>query len=295
MVKIGQPQDVTAFSFQNPDRLSLAIEVVTLGQMTHRLSPTTLAAVHRTDFHQLFLFKSGTGQAMVDFVNHPCDVGTVTYVHPGRVLRFPQPVPAFAPLDAYLVLFTPAFPPDLPLIRPVLSPFGPAVWHPGEIDREGVLHAAAELNSEYQRAIDDEAESRTTVELVRQLLGALLLRLARLPGDTGVSDHDENFRRFQEELEQSFTTTHNAAEYAARIGYSLRTLNRICQASTGSSAKALIDERVALEARRLLVHTTLPAAAIGWRLGFDEPSNFGKFFTRTTGLTPGAFRESQGC
>lgn len=59
---------------------------------------------------------------------------------------------------------------------------------------------------------------------------------------------------------------------------------------TGSTAKTLIDARVALEAKRLLAHSDLPVAAIGHRLGFTEPTNFGKFFTRQTGDSPGTFR-----
>jgi AraC-like DNA-binding protein len=32
---------------------------------------------------------------------------------------------------------------------------------------------------------------------------------------------------------------------------------------------------------------------ISRRLGFSEPTNFGKFFTRETGQTPGAFRAQE--
>ncbi len=86
---------------------------------------------------------------------------------------------------------------------------------------------------------------------------------------------------------------HQAHEYAARLGYSLKTLNRACMLATGCTAKQLIDARVALEAKRLLAHTDLPVASISYRLGFTEPTNFGKFFTRATGQTPGAFRAAE--
>ncbi|HTI27627.1 MAG TPA: helix-turn-helix transcriptional regulator, partial [Kutzneria sp.] len=76
-------------------------------------------------------------------------------------------------------------------------------------------------------------------------------------------------------------------------GYSPRSLNRLCQAAAGQNAKALIDARVALEAKRLLVHTNLSAATIGQRLGFTEATNFTKFFTREAGTTPRAFREHE--
>ena len=71
---------------------------------------------------------------------------------------------------------------------------------------------------------------------------------------------------------------------------STRALSRACRAVTGTSTKDVIDARVALEARRLLVHTDLPINAIARQLGFSEVTNFGKFFVRRVNMTPGAFR-----
>lgn len=269
MVKSGQ---VAQFGFSNPDRGKLGLEALDLAALRRRLTADTLAKVHRTDFHQLFLITSGTGATMVDFVDHPCSPGTLLHVGPGRVLRLPT-----ARLDALVVLFTPAF--------AVLSPFGPVLYAVPQAERPVFTRAMQDLRQEYRRNL----MTGEPVDLLRTLLNALLLRIARLPGDT--PSQDPRFERFQQELERSFASTRNAAEYAARIGYSTRSLNRICLAATGRSAKALIDARVTLEAKRLLVHTDLSSAAIGHRLGFSEPTNFTKFFARETGMSPGAFRE----
>ena len=59
------------------------------------------------------------------------------------------------------------------------------------------------------------------------------------------------------------------------------------------SAKAFLVSRIVLEAKRLLAHTLLPVSTIGDQLGFDEATNFVKFFRRETALTPGAFRTRQ--
>lgn len=58
-------------------------------------------------------------------------------------------------------------------------------------------------------------------------------------------------------------------------------------------AKAVITDRLVLEAKRLLAHSLLPVAGIGDQLGFGEATNFVKFFRRETGLTPGDFRAEQ--
>ncbi|MFF7231670.1 hypothetical protein [Streptomyces sioyaensis] len=86
----------------------------------------------------------------------------------------------------------------------------------------------SELAVEYRRAVAEADADGATVDLLRQLLGALLLRLTRLPAPKGADRTgagDEVYRRFQRELERSFATCGNAADYAARAGYSLRTLN----------------------------------------------------------------------
>jgi AraC-like DNA-binding protein len=279
MVKSGQ---VAQFGFSNPDRGKLGVEVLDLAVLRRRVSEETFTKVHRTDFHQLFLFTKGTATTMVDFVDHGCEPGTLLHVTPGRVLRLPD-----GDADALLVLFTPAFLPPLDGARPLLSPFGPPQRTVPKAEQGVITRAVGDLRQEYRRNL----LTNEPVDLLRQLLGALLLRLARLPTNAGSTHSDARFERFQHELERSFATTRNAAEYAARIGYSLRSLNRICLAATGRSAKALIDARVALEAKRLLVHTDLSSAAIGHRLGFSEATNFTKFFTRETGVSPGEFRQ----
>jgi len=279
MVKSGQ---VARFGFSNPDRGQLGLEVLDLAALRRRLSADTLTKVHRTDFHQLFLVTAGHATGVVDFVDHPCEPGTLLHVSPGRVLRLPA-----GDAEAFMVLFTPAFPPPLDGTRPLLSPFGAVLRSVPRAEQAVMTRAVQDLKQEYRRNV----LTNEPVDLLRQLLGALLLRIARLPADADPAHGDSRFERFQQELERSFAETRNAAEYAARIGYSLRSLNRICVAASGRSAKALIDARVALEAKRLLVHTDLSSAAIGHRLGFSEATNFSKFFIRETGVSPGAFRQ----
>jgi transcriptional regulator GlxA family with amidase domain len=70
----------------------------------------------------------------------------------------------------------------------------------------------------------------------------------------------------------------------------VRTLTRACLAATGRTAKQVIDDRVVLEARRMLAATALPVATIAQRLGFAAPTHFGRLFHRSTGLPPGSFR-----
>ena len=98
------------------------------------------------------------------------------------------------------------------------------------------------------------------------------------------------FTRFRRQLEEQHARSRRVEDYAAGLGCSVRTLTRASLAITGRTAKQVVDDRVALQARRLLACTPMSVAEVGRHLGFPEPTNFGRFFLRETGLTPGDFR-----
>ncbi|NNN34035.1 AraC family transcriptional regulator [Streptomyces sp. S3(2020)] len=295
MVETGQPPLIER-GYRNPTRPGLHLEVLGFAELAERLPGEEYRRVHRLDFHHLALVHRGTGTHMVDFVDRPCRPGTLLHVRPGQVQRLPTgPDGGPADLAATIVLFTPDFPPRLPATARVTDdPFGPPCWRLGRDDLDRFRRALGDLADEYAALPDQDPE--LTRELLRQLLAGVLLRIARLPAPDGnppVPAAEEPYRVFQHELERSFAVVRRAEHYAARLGYSLKTLNRACQRATGHTAKQLIEARVALEAKRLLAHTDLPVAAVSHRLGFTEPTNFSKFFTRAAGRTPGAFRAAQ--
>ncbi|MET8976993.1 helix-turn-helix domain-containing protein [Streptomyces sp. NPDC004539] len=292
MVEMGHAR-VIELGYRNPTLPALRMEVLAFADLTGRLSTAQFEWVHRPDFHQLTLVHGGEGTGMVDFLDTPMRPGTLLHIRPGQVQRLPVgPDGAPAELDATVVLFTPDFPPRLPATLPLDIP-GPELWRLGPADLPHFRHALADLAAEYTEFPGRSPE--LTKELLRQLLAALLLRIARLPSPDGRPRTlpEEPYRRFLQELERSFTTLRQAHDYASRIGYSLKTLNRACRRATGHTAKHLVDARVVLEAKRLLAHTDLPVASISHRLAFTEPTNFSKFFTRMTGTTPGTFRDTQ--
>ena len=113
-------------------------------------------------------------------------------------------------------------------------------------------------------------------------------RADREPAPVGPSH--EAYGWFRDHIQDHFHEWHKVSDYAERLGYSSRTLNRLARQYTGLSAKQLIDERVVLEAKRLLAHGDGAASEIALSLGFDDASNFSSYFRRHTHMTPGTFR-----
>lgn len=295
MVDSGQP-DVIGLTYENPDRPRLGLEALTFAELRSRTKARVAVSPIRADFHQFTVVRSGSGVAAVDFVPHECRAGTVLHVRPGQVQRLPARADGrLADLDAVVLLFTADFPPRTGRAGALLDlEFGPAAVTAEGEEAEALHRTAAEILAEY-RLLDarDEDAVRLSVEVMRQLTAVVLLRAARVPQTSGGSEASEVFRRFRAAVEHSFAATRDVQDYAVRLGYAPRTLTRACLAATGKSAKAFLDARVALEAQRLLVHTELSVAAIGRAVGFSEATNFGKFFARQVGVTPGAFRAAQ--
>ncbi|RCG25885.1 AraC family transcriptional regulator [Sphaerisporangium album] len=244
-------------------------------------------ALRRPDFHVLIALRSGTLRCSLDFADHVLRPGDWLWVRPGQVQRYDSPLNA---AGGRVVLFLPGF-----LDQATAEQAGTdrGVWRPASVPTDverGSLWRLLDL-LEHEYALWGGRQEERHVEVLRHLLAALVLRLAVVHGTDGEPvAGGEAFLRFQSAVEQDFTRSHRVEDYATRLGYSVRTLARASQAGAGVGAKGYIDNRVLLEAKRLLVHTDLPAGAIGQRLGFPEATVFTKFFRRHTGRTPTDFR-----
>jgi AraC-like DNA-binding protein len=97
-------------------------------------------------------------------------------------------------------------------------------------------------------------------------------------------------RDFKALVEQHFQEWHGVATYAAEMAVSPKHLSHTVKLLTGKAAKSIIDDRVALEARRLLLHTDLSIKEVAYQVGFEEPLHFSGFFKKQTGSSPSDFR-----
>jgi AraC-like DNA-binding protein len=67
-------------------------------------------------------------------------------------------------------------------------------------------------------------------------------------------------------------------------------LNSVVKKHTGKTTRAIIQERIILEAKALLRNTDWNIAEIAYALGFEYPSHFNKFFKHFTAVSPMEFR-----
>ena len=107
-----------------------------------------------------------------------------------------------------------------------------------------------------------------------------------------VSAVPEILVHYRELVNKHFRQVRQVKDYAGLLGVSANYLNVLVQKHLDRSALSLINERIALEAKRMLLCTDDDVSEIAYSTGFNEVSYFSRFFKRHTGFTPHEFREA---
>ncbi|MEL6866875.1 MAG: helix-turn-helix domain-containing protein, partial [Bacteroidota bacterium] len=101
----------------------------------------------------------------------------------------------------------------------------------------------------------------------------------------------EEFLQFQHLLESHLLTNRQVQFYAQEMAVSTKKLNRITYAIKQQAAKTYITASLIMEMKRFLLNTALSIKEIAYKCGFDEPTNFVKYFKKHAGIKPGNFRK----
>ncbi len=239
----------------------------------------------RPAFHVLALVTSGSGNHEADFRSSPLTEGSAVWIRPGMVHRWSD----VEDCDGPLVLFRTGFLPD----STALEALAPTCWHLDETRLGLALYAVEHLCREHATAA--RLPRLASPALLSHLLAALVLRA--LPDHPAQKDSPppdnrtkDVFRAYQAAVEEHCTDWHQVGDYATALGYGVRTLTRATRTLTGMGAKTYLDQRILLEAKRLLAHTDVPVEGCARRLGFRDVANFTTFFRRQAGVPPAAWR-----
>ena len=275
------------------------IELMSLGLMRRRAGLKEFVSPQRLDFDLLFRIDSGSTTHTVDFREYLLIPGDAVWVRAGQVQQWG----AITDIEGPVLLFTPAALETRihqQIAASVTMPpnYFPAAALPESAETGGALAQAFTLADGSQgdagQGSGRQGNALRRLALAHAISVSLLL-LASSSLDNKVQHRTqahEAFNWFREDIDVNFRTRRTVEDYAARLGYSARTLNRLSRANTGLSAKQLIDERIVLEAKRALAHGGSSVAAVADEMGFDDPSNFSKYFRQRVGMAPAAFRNA---
>lgn len=134
-------------------------------------------------------------------------------------------------------------------------------------------------------------------EMVRTYLKQLLIRATRswkrqhLDNPVTEQQSDlEFFRKFTRLVEAHYKSKHTVADYADFLCMAPKTITHKFNRLRLPQPNEVIKNRIILEAKRLLVHTSLTAKEIAYDLGYHDPAYFSRLFMTKTGESPSSFR-----
>jgi AraC-like DNA-binding protein len=276
-----------------PSGRELDVEIFLFSDLRRRVSSEQILALYHYSFHTLICVTEGAVTQVVDFQPVSCSAGSLLVLRPGQVHTFGSD----EGWDGWMVLFRAEFLPSQTQTTADLLPVLGLDRLPDHLSLSAADFAAVnEAIARMQQDAAGVALPKDLHALLRYELCALLLRLAILQDqhigtDAARSTGVQRYAKFRRLVEQNYAGWHQVSAYAAALGCTEKSLTRAALEATGQSAKSVVMARIALEAKRLLVHTDRPIYLIAEGLGFEEATNFGKFFRRETGVTPIGFRQ----
>ncbi len=147
---------------------------------------------------------------------------------------------------------------------------------------------------------EDEFRERDKLqgEMLHMLLKRLIVKTTRLYKRQHVAEclstpELDLIRKFGLLVEHHYREFRRVQDYARLLHKSPKTLANLFGQHSTRTPQQIIQDRVALEAKRMLSFTQASVAEIGYAVGFGEPAHFSRFFKSVTGESPAAYRKAQ--
>ncbi len=99
-------------------------------------------------------------------------------------------------------------------------------------------------------------------------------------------------QRFRQLVELHYRDNLGVDDFARMLGVTRAHLHDGCVRTLGAAPQQLVHERPAVEARTRLRDTAQTIEQIAYSLGFRDPACFSRFFSRRSGMSPGAYRKA---
>ena len=105
---------------------------------------------------------------------------------------------------------------------------------------------------------------------------------------------NKNLVYFQYLIEKHYKTERSIAFYAAEFSLSTGAFSKKVKKQFSRSPSQLINERVILEAKKLLHLTYKPIKEIAQELSFEDEFYFSRYFKKNVGVSPSLYRKNVG-
>lgn len=267
-------------------RLPTEIEVKDLKFI--RELPKLLGQPHRADFYQIVWVTAGTADFRIDFRRVSIKTNEIFIISAGQVCEFD----VASDYSGKLILFTDSFFTITEQDANFL--YTSKIFNPVSLNES--VSMCPQLTTNIVALLSEELKNEADgfqLGIAQSYLRVILLEAERQltlsqPSTPSITVG----RKFYNAVELYFKTNRNTEYYVNLLAVNEKTLSKEVKALAGKTPKAYIDSRTILEAKRLLSYSNLSVKEVGYELGFNEPTNFNKYFRKHTRMTPAQFRDS---
>lgn len=156
-----------------------------------------------------------------------------------------------------------------------------------------LLNILQETRKELQK---DSEFSESVIKAYLQLFLAKSSRLKQEKETIEIpnTQWEEPMEKFKQLIEENFKNLRSPSQYAKLLAMTPNNLSKKSRQYFGKTPSQLIQERIALEAKKLLHLTHKPIKEIASELHFEDEYYFSRYFKKSVGLSPQNYRDEGG-
>ncbi|WP_299184037.1 helix-turn-helix domain-containing protein [uncultured Aquimarina sp.] len=263
-------------------------EIISIAELYDRCrqSNFNISVSHRIQFHALIIVTEGKGLHNVDFNEIILSPGVIIPLVKNQI-NFFQKEPQ---VKGYVISFKESFIIDNIGEKDLfhfLHLFNTKSLLVGEENIPALLPFIKLLEN-----MQESSNQNLKSYLAKNIFLSLLIQIKRFTvyqHEMFESKRFKHFIQFKQLISLHYQDSHDAKFYAKKMFISYKYLNEICKELGNVTAKKFIDSWLLLEIKRNLSEKKYTTQEIAFKVGFQEPSNFIRFFKKHEGITPSKF------
>lgn len=240
---------------------------------------------HRDEYHLFFLQEKGTTTIEIDFKKYIVKPSSVIFIKQNQVHRTLEFKNATVSICA---ISNENLNPEYLNLLEEIAPAKPLTL---KQDAFSIISEAVSLCIKLSERKNEKLYHKLLVGSCETLIGLVISQyLVQSKPLDKLSRFEIVTKAFKQLLEHNFVSAKRPSEYAQQLNISTGYLNECIKNITGHSVSHHIQQRVVLEAKRLLYHSDKSIKEIATELGYDDYPYFSRLFTKVTGMTALTFR-----
>lgn len=243
---------------------------------------------HRDEGHTFHILEKGRVLIEIDFQQYKINAPAVVYMHPNQVHRILD----FTSIEVCsLAIKNENLNPDYLIFLEEIAPAKPL-----RLTRNIYTNIFDTffLCLNFSKQKDNKLHHLLLKDSCNALVAVIISAFLSLEKSASKLSRVEFITKsFRQLLDINYCAIKRPSEYAKQLNVSTHYLNESVKNTTGSSVSQHIQERIILEAKRLLHHTDKSVKEIAFELGYDDYPYFSRLFAKATGMSALTFRHKR--